>query len=205
MVDPARPPEDRPRGGRPRDAGRDAAILGAALDVLADTGYDRLTMDEVARRAGAGKATLYRRWPSKADLVVAAVAQVGGEPSLDDLPDTGTLRGDLRGLIRPQTDAESRHLLALVGGLASLLSADPALADAASTALVAPFVASQRLLMHRARDRGEIGADVDVETFAMVTPSMTAYRLIVLRQPIDAEAIWHLIDTVVLPAMGVTD
>ena len=194
--------ETRARGGRPRDATRDAVILDAALEVLGETGYDGMTMDQVAARAGAGKATLYRRWPSKADLVVAAVARIGGEPSLEDLPDTGTLRGDLRALIRPQTKAESSRLLALVGGLASLLSADPALADAASTALVAPFVASQRLLMQRARDRGEIGADVDVETFALITPSMTAFRLIVLRQPIDADEIWHLIDTVVLPAMG---
>ena len=62
------------RGGRPRDATRDAVIMSAALEVLAEHGYDRMTMDQVAKRAGAGKATLYRRWPSKADLV----AQAGG-------------------------------------------------------------------------------------------------------------------------------
>ncbi|GAA5155778.1 TetR/AcrR family transcriptional regulator [Nocardioides marinquilinus] len=203
---PPEPPEPeaapRARGGRPRDPGRDAAIVAAALEVLAETGYERMTMDQVAARAGAGKATLYRRWPSKADLVVHAVGQIGDTPVLADLPDTGTLRGDLVALMRPQTAEDDERLLALTGGLASLLSAEPALADAAGAALVEPFVASQRLLMERARDRGEVPADADIETVALVTPSMTAFRLIVQRQPVDVPHLVRLIDTVVLPALG---
>jgi len=200
MSDDAEAP--RSRGGRPRDPSRDAAIVAAALEVLAETGYERMTMDQVAARAGAGKATLYRRWPSKADLVVHAVGQVGDTPALADLPDTGTLRGDLLALMRDQTPEESARVLAITGGLASLLSADPALADAAGAALVEPFVASQRLLMQRARDRGEVGPEVDFETIAFVTPSMTAYRLIVQRRAIDVDWIRHLVDVVVLPALG---
>ncbi|MDL5158766.1 TetR/AcrR family transcriptional regulator [Actinomycetospora termitidis] len=195
-------PAPRSRGGRPRDATRDAAILTATLEVLAEHGYERMTMDQVARRAGAGKATLYRRWPSKADLVVQAVAQFDRMPTLGELPDTGDLRGDLLALMRPQSAEDEHRTLALASGMASLLSADPALADAAGSALVEPFVASQRLLIRRAIDRGEVRADVDVETVAFVTPSMTAFRLIVQRKPIDTDLLARLVDAVILPACG---
>src|SRR6476661_2970050 len=78
---------------RPRVEGdREQEILDAALEVLADVGYDRLPMDAVAHRAKASKATLYRRWNSKATLVVEALARVKGVPAV---PDTGDLRTDL--------------------------------------------------------------------------------------------------------------
>ena len=200
---PPAPFAPRGRGGRPRDASRDAAIVDAALEVLAEHGYERMTMDQVATRAGAGKATLYRRWPSKADLVAQAVSQFDRTPTLAELPDTGSLRGDLLALMRPQTDDDARRALAAASGLASLLSAEPALAAAASAALVEPFVASPLMLMRRAVERGEVGPDVDVETIALVTPSMTAFRLVLQREPVDVDLVAHLVDTVVLPALGV--
>src|SRR3954452_15398565 len=87
--------------GRRRDHTRDAEILDAALDVLAETGYDGMTVDMVAARAKAGKATLYRRWPSKPDLVLDAVACMkANDVDLTALPDTGTLRGDLVAMIK---------------------------------------------------------------------------------------------------------
>lgn len=199
------PPAHRSRGGRPRDASRDAAIVTAALEVLAEHGYERMTMDQVAKRAGAGKATLYRRWPSKADLVAHAVSQFDRTPTIDELPDTGSLRGDLLALLRPQTEDDSRRALAAASGLASLLSAEPALADAASAALVEPFIASQLLLMRRAIERGEVDPDVDVEAVALVAPSITSFRLVLQRQPVDVSLLARLIDAVVLPALGLTD
>ena len=82
--------------GRKRDHTRDPEILAAALEILAETGFDGMTIDMVATRAKAGKATLYRRWPSKNELVIDAVACMK-QADLDQsrLPDTGTLRGDL--------------------------------------------------------------------------------------------------------------
>src|SRR5512147_2749500 len=78
---------------RPRVEGdREQEILDAALEVLGEVGYDRLTMDAVAQRAKASKATLYRRWSSKARLVVEALARTKGVP---EIPDTGDLRTDL--------------------------------------------------------------------------------------------------------------
>ncbi|MCH1865271.1 TetR/AcrR family transcriptional regulator [Nocardioides sp. CFH 31398] len=191
-------------GGRPRDAGRDVAILEATLDLLTEVGYDDLTTAEVARRAGAGKATIYRRWPSKAELVLAAVGRMGGDPPrLADLPDTGTLRGDLAALFRPQTPADDERSLGVMRGLTSLLSQSPELAEAASNAMVGPFVESQRLLMQRAVDRGEVPDGADVATVARVTPAMTAFRLAVERRPVDVDELMHLVDVVVLPALRV--
>src|SRR3954451_7303832 len=86
--------------GRPRDETRDAVILTATLQVLAEVGYDRLTIDAVATKAKASKATVYRRWTGKATLVVDAIQTLKPKPAGDGevpcyWPDTGSLRGDL--------------------------------------------------------------------------------------------------------------
>ena len=118
--------------GRRRDPSRAGKILEAALEVLAEVGAARLTMDLVAERAGAGKATIYRRWTSKAAMVIEAVAHMKRQQvDLDRLPDTGTLRGDLLGLFKPLPLAEGQRRLKIMAGLASLLAADPALARSA--------------------------------------------------------------------------
>src|SRR3954469_17695240 len=84
------------RPGRRRDESKDDAILLATRELLAERGFDGMTMDAVADRAGAGKATVYRRWPSKVQLTVDAVVCARGIPmTIDDVPDTGSLRSDL--------------------------------------------------------------------------------------------------------------
>lgn len=90
-------PVERPlprRKGRPRDAGADERILAAAAELILLRGYDNMTVDEVAARAKAGKATVYRRWAGKEDLAFAAIEQLYG--SEFPLPNTGTIVGDLR-------------------------------------------------------------------------------------------------------------
>jgi len=82
------------RKGRPRDAGADERILAAAAELILLHGYDNMTVDEVAARAKAGKATVYRRWAGKEDLAFAALEQLYG--SEFPLPDTGSIVGDLR-------------------------------------------------------------------------------------------------------------
>lgn len=191
-----------PRAGRKRDLTRDAAILDAALEVLAEVGYAGMTMDMVAVRAKAGKATVYRRWSSKADLVLDAVTHLKrGQVDLDRLPDTGTLRGDLVGLIRPKTIEEERQRLRVMVGLASVLSHDAGLADAVNAAIHEPWVEVNCLLMRRAIDRGEISASVDVETLSLVIPSMAAFRMLIQRKPVDREFLVSLIDGLLLPAL----
>lgn len=80
------------RQGRPRDPAADEAILGAVADVISDVGFAGFTVEAVAARAGVGKATIYRRWPTREDLIIAAAERI---MVIDEPPDTGTLRGDL--------------------------------------------------------------------------------------------------------------
>ncbi len=192
----------QPRLGRKRDHSRDPEILEAALDVLAEEGYDGMTIDMVAARAKAGKATLYRRWPSKGELVVDAVACLK-QVDLEHLPDTGTLRGDLVAMIKPRTLEDAERKVQIMGGLMSVLSRSPELADAISAAIIEPRAEVNRILLRRALDRGEISPEVDIDALALVSPSMASYRTLVLKQPVDREFLIGLIDGVILPAAGV--
>ncbi|WP_269938736.1 TetR/AcrR family transcriptional regulator [Arthrobacter sp. HY1533] len=189
--------------GRKRDHTRDPEILEAALAVLAETGYDGMTIDMVAARAKAGKATLYRRWPSKAELVLDAVAclkKVDTDPAR--LPDTGSLRGDLVAMVKPHSIEDGERKLQIMAGLMSMLNSSPELVDMATAAIVDPRVAVNRIFLRRAMERGEIPADCDVETLALVTPSMAAFRVLVLKKPVDRDFLLSLIDGVLLPAVG---
>jgi AcrR family transcriptional regulator len=195
--------EQASRPGRKRDHTRDPEILQAALEVLAETGYDGMTIDMVAARAKAGKATLYRRWPSKAELVIDAVACMKtSDIDFENLPDTGTLRGDLIAMIKPHAIEDGERKLQVMAGLLSMLSRDPGLAQAVNAAIVEPRAAVNRILMRRAADRGEISPDCDIETLSLITPSMAAYRVLVLKKPVDRAFLISLIDGVLLPAVG---
>lgn len=201
MTDPDQSPS---RGGRKRDASRDAAILAAAIDTLGEVGFERMTMDMVAARAGAGKATVYRRWPSKEALVLDAVAQMKRDQvDLDRLPDTGSFRDDMLALFRPKSMAETERKLRATAGVATLLSFAPGLSDAASDALVGPWVAANRILMERAVARGEARASAPIETLATIIPSLGAFRSLVQRQAFDRAFLEAMLDDVVLPALGI--
>ena len=195
---------EKPKLGRKRDHSRDQEILNATLDVLVETGYDGMTIDMVAARAKAGKATLYRRWPSKPDLVLDAVACMkSNEIARDALPDTGTLRGDLVAMIKAPSIAEGERKLRVMAGIASMLARSPELADAAYSALVEPRASINRVFFQRAIDRGEISPAVDIDTLCMIGPAMVAYSVLMLRRPIDRAFLLSNIDQVILPAAGV--
>ncbi len=190
--------------GRRRDHTRDPEILEAALDVLAETGYDGMTIDMVASRAKAGKATLYRRWPSKAELVIDAVACMkSGAIDHDNLPNTGTLRGDLVAMVKPPSMRDAERKMRVMAGLVSMLASNPQLAEAARQALVEPRAAINRVFFQRAIARGEIPADADMDALCLIGPSMVAYRTLMLGQPVDRAFLLSIIDKIVLPAAGV--
>jgi AcrR family transcriptional regulator len=197
MTDPA------PKLGRKRDPSRDGDILDAALEVLAEAGYVGMTMDLVAERAKAGKATVYRRWPSKADLVLEAVARLKHRAvDLTRLPDTGTLRGDLLALFKPQPLEEGQRTLKVMAGLASMVSADASFAEAVSDTLVTPWAEAHLALMQRAVERGEVSADVDLTLLSTVTASLAGFRTLIERKPFTREFLVSVIDSVLLPALG---
>ena len=204
LAHPVAPEEPPTKLGRKRDPSRDGEILDAALDVLAETGYDGMTIDMVAARAKAGKATLYRRWASKPELVLDAVACMkSNDIDYDDLPDTGTLRGDLIALIKPPSIRDAERKMKVMAGIVSMLAGNPELAETARQALIEPRAIANRILFQRAIDRGEIGAGVDIELLCTIGPSMVAYRTLMLRKPVDREFLIANIDNIILPAAGV--
>jgi AcrR family transcriptional regulator len=183
----------------------DTAILDAAIEVVAEVGYDRMTMDMVAQRAKAGKAAVYRRWKSKADVIIDAVAHLKRmQVDLDALPDTGTLRGDLLGLFKPSTAREGERKMRVMAGLASVLSQHPELAEAGNAAIVEPWASANLRLMERAVARGEVKAVADIITASQVMPSMAAYRALIQRKPFELQFLTSVIDGVLLPALGIT-
>lgn len=201
----ADPHADKPRLGRKRDHTRDPEILDAALDVLAETGYEGMTIDMVAARAKAGKATLYRRWASKPELVLDAVACLKSrDRDLAAPPDTGTLRGDLVAMVRSPTIDEAERKLKIMTGIVSMIARDPELAAAAREALIEPRAAANRLIFARAVARGEIARGLDIETLCLIGPAMVSYRTLMLGEPVDRAFMIRMIDEIILPAAGVT-
>lgn len=193
----------KPKLGRKRDHTRDAEILDAALEVLAETGYEGMTIDMVAARAKAGKATLYRRWASKSELVLDAVACMKSKGiDFTSPPDTGTLRGDLIAMVKSPTIRESERKLKIMAAIASMVARDSELATAAREALIEPRVGANRVIFQRAIDRGEIPAGCDVEKISMIGPALVAYRVLMLREPVDREFMVSVIDGIILPAAG---
>lgn len=178
--------------GRPRSSEADAAILDAALAVYGDCGYGGLCVEVVAARAGVSKATIYRRYASKLDLVMASTEAVSH--ALSPLPDTGSLRGDLlertRGL---------RDVIARVGPVVRRLIADrgryPEL-DAAHASFVAERRAAMDLIFGRAVARGEIAAGADVELLADLAAAPLFYRFLVHGEIPDDAYVEHIVDAV---------
>jgi AcrR family transcriptional regulator len=190
----------RARAGRKLDRTRDAAILDAALTVLAESGYDGMTIDMVAARARAARATVYRRWATKADLVLDAVARMSRtDAGLDQLPDTGTLREDMIAMILPQTIEEQQLRIQVLTSLLALSKTDRHLAETATGAGIGPWIEANRVLMQRAVDRGEF-PPADTTTLAEVIPMMCVCRA-VQQEPITREFSLALIDGVIIPAL----
>jgi AcrR family transcriptional regulator len=183
---------------RPRVEGhREQEILQATLDVLAEVGYDRLTMDAVAHAAKASKATLYRRWSSKAALVIDAVLAHKGPMTV---PDTGSLRQDLIEMhcgIGGITDPKPLGVLA---SIATAMNLDPEFAEAYRRDLVGPKVAAGRAVFERARVRGEVREDLDLDLIAPALAGMVLHRIFLLGESPSAETIAALIDQIILPA-----
>ncbi len=186
--------------GRKRDHTRDAAILDATLAVLAEAGYEGMTIDMVAARAGAARATVYRRWAAKADLVLAAVKRLSeADSGPGRLPDTGSFREDVIALFVPDTPADQQVRLQALTALLMVARTDKRLADAATRAGIGPWIEANQVLMLRAMDRGEF-PPVDVETLAQVIPMMCISRA-VQQEPITREFSLALLDSVIIPAL----
>lgn len=161
---------ERVRPGRQRSEAADQAILGATLDLLAENGYGALTVASVIARSGVSSATLYRRWPTKQDLVAAALASMHAE--IVDI-DTGSLDGDIAEMVRSVADALTPRRDDLREDLAVELRRNPEFRAAINEKFIQPRRAVMAGIVDRAVERGELGQGLgfDVAT-AFVTGPM---------------------------------
>lgn len=187
-----------PTAARPRIEGdREQEVLEATLDVLADSGYDRLTMDAVAAAARASKATLYRRWSSKAALVVEALHSLKG-PVAD--ADTGTLRGDLLAMFCGTGGLTDRRQTAVLGSVVTALARDEEFAATFRAQVVEPKTAVIRAVFERARRRGELRPGLDVDLLTSALPGVVLHREFLLGERPSPDLVTRVLDQIVLPA-----
>ncbi|AGL16838.1 TetR/AcrR family transcriptional regulator [Actinoplanes sp. N902-109] len=186
--------------GRSRrlDGEREQAILQATFDLLGETGYQGLRVDAVAARAQASKATLYRHWPTKAELVADAVRVCKSAP--EAVPDTGSLRGDLMTWFGEMAETISGQEGPILAGLFMALRTEPELA-----AQLRPLRDSKKpcaeAICARAAARGELPGRYDADLIDEIVPAQLFMRCFALGEPLDESYLEHLIDDIILPVL----
>ena len=177
---------------------RETELLAVTLRLLQLHGYDRLTVDAVATTARASKATVYRRWPSKAELVLAAFME--GIRQVAVPPETGALRGDLLRLGQLVCQ-EARNHASTIRAVLVEVSRNPALSDVMQD----QFVEQRRVLiqhvLRQAVDRGEIdGAAISDELWDLL-PGYLIFRSIIPGRPPTDRTVQALVDDVIIPSL----
>jgi AcrR family transcriptional regulator len=186
--------------GRPRDATRDDALRKAALEVMAEVGYRALTMDAVAARARAGKATIYRRWESKLDLVIDTCTQLASQNL--PAPDTGSLAGDLREFLRSFAAFLSGPVGKAAQALVGELPHEPELASAFRETFLISQRDVLRGILDRAAARGEVRQDAPRGMVVELAGAALTYRLMLTGDPLDLPFVDRFGDQVLLPLVS---
>lgn len=185
---------------RPRVEGaRESEILEATLATLAEVGYDRLTMDAVAQRAHASKATLYRRWQNKQCLVIESLENL---KEVGQIPDTGSLREDLMEFYGCTGGLADPAVVATLASVVTAIAHDPEFATAFRERVLAHKVAATAVIYRRAIERGEIRPDVDLGLAAPALPGIVLHRYFLFAELPDREAIGRVLDELILPALA---
>jgi AcrR family transcriptional regulator len=185
------------RGGRPRDPSRDGVIRAAILRLLADVGYGALTMDAVASEAGVGKATIYRRWRTKQDLVVDTISDLNRAGAAT--PDTGSVEGDLREMMHQMVAIIAGPTGAAALSLLSTMPHQPALAEAFREGPLAVWRDAYDVMWARAEERGEVRPGLSRSTVAETTSALLVQRWLLTGEPVDDAYADEVLETVVLP------
>ena len=178
---------------------RETELLAVTLQVLSETGYDKLTVDQVVARAHASKTTVYRRWPSKADLVGAAFAhRTRGEFGAP--PDTGTLRGDLLALAEMIARAAGEYGRVIAGILAAG-ERSPRLRELLAKDLYYERRDQVQGVLRRAATRGEIAHEAISDDLWDVLPAYILFRTLLDERHVPPATLRALIDDVLLPSL----
>jgi len=165
--------------GRPRSERADRAILDATLRMVGEHGVAGTTIEGVAAEAGVGKTTIYRRWPNKNELILAAISDIvpPGDP-----PDTGTMAGDMAALAETQRRRlAGSGLSGIVPRVLAESMGDPALHQDYVERVVEPFRAMLRLFIERGIERGELRPDLEVEALVDLLHAIPVYRILMSR------------------------
>ena len=185
---------------RPRVEGeREAQILDATLALLIEAGYDRLTMDGVAARAKASKATLYRRWSTKSALVVDALLRSKRSHDLRDV-DTGSLRGDLLGTFCGPGGMADRDNAKVLAAVMTALHTDDEFAAEFRARYLAPKLEVSRRIYARAAARGELCPAADLTLVGPALAGILLHRSFLLGEQVDTSTIERVVDQIILPA-----
>jgi AcrR family transcriptional regulator len=177
---------------------RECELLEVTLQLLQEHGYDRLTLDAVANTAHASKATLYRRWPTKAELVLAAFVE--GVRQVAILPDTGTLRGDLLCLGESIWAHASAHASTIRAVLVEV-SRSAELNAILQQQLLDERKAVVEHVLARAVDRAEIEASAITDDLWDVLPGYLIYRSILTGRSASSRTVQDLVDDVIIPSL----
>lgn len=181
-----------PARGRPRDPATDRALLTAAIDVLKRKGYEGFSIEAVAKRAGSSKVTLYRRWPSAAALLLAALAHHGA--TTIPTTSTGRLRDDLKRFFRPAFVQLNGRLGLLLRSLMAEAQANEDFRKTFRNAFIRERRAALGAILTAARDRGELSAKTNIEVLLDFIFGALWYRLLVAHAPLDQRFTSDLIE-----------
>ncbi|MFC9550052.1 TetR/AcrR family transcriptional regulator [Rhodococcus sp. NPDC056960] len=199
--EPLTAPPQRKRGAALHDA-----ILTGAFAELSQVGYRAFSIESVAARAGTGKASIYRRWRTKQELVLDAMsallptpAQSGIDPVLDESTTTGdALRQVARAIARTLDSPAGRVMRAVKCEAVT----DPELASAIDERFQAPGRAGLLALLRRGVDRGEVRPEAVTPLVAGVLPALLAHRILLQREPVSERDLVDIIDTVIIPLVA---
>ncbi|HEV7209163.1 MAG TPA: TetR/AcrR family transcriptional regulator [Mycobacteriales bacterium] len=171
--------------------------MAAALELVCEVGYDRMSMDAIAARAHASKATMYRRWDSKAALVAESLRcrhHVALEPV-----DTGDVRGDLMAGLRRLAEGVRNDDLDLMTGLLQATRSDPELGRLIRHDMVESKRVAAQAWTARCVERGLLPEHANLDLFHQVAPSLIITRLLITGEPVDDAFLAAVVDRVLLP------
>lgn len=183
-------------GGRPRDSSRDRAIRRATLQLLAEVGYDGVTMDRVATRARAGKATIYRRWPSKVALVMDAITSFTEQTM--QVPDTGAVRTDVLEYLVSFHETIGGDQGKILAELVSEMPRNAELRAALRSGLWAQWKVASEVIVQRGLARREIRPDVDRTVLMELGTALILQRVLMSGESVDRAFLERIVDDVVL-------
>lgn len=187
--------------GRPRDDKRDLAIQQAAIEVMQEVGYERCTIEAIATKAHASKATIYRRWKNKQELIVSAVNRhtFCSAPAIDQ----GSLREDLVEMITDRI----KNLKGPDGAIVSILLTAAKNDSELGKLIPASIRESQdETMMHiidRGIKRGEISKNANVDLLLEILPGIFTYRIFMTHQPVNRKFIEQLVDGILIPSLQI--